>query len=328
MSNLNYVFAQLDPRPQGAEGNQAIVDAAQGGVMGIEVTTPALAQLCQLGNIDPQHGFHAETYNNSTGWMEITPSTFQESDAAISFAAAQNFQGMIPPKGATLVTIRPDLDSVGAMAILDLLIGEAELSEDTLNRVQMVAESDTFDNGPWQASELPSQENRWPNGRSNLAAMAACVADFKLSMSDRVAAMQQWLLTGDEPDGYRARVETERDAFVAALKSGEIEHQLEEDVATVISKHRAATTVGYSLAPVIVALNPVFGFGDAPKVKKFTVAQYAPGHVDLSAVFAELSELEDGWGGSSTIGGSPQGVSSGLEMSQVTEIVKKHLILS
>jgi len=93
------------------------------------------------------------------------------------------------------------------------------------------------------------------------------------------------------------------------------------------STHRAATSVGYSLAPVVVALNPSFKQGPSEPYKKFTVCQFAfaGGFADIKSVLAELNELEAGWGGSPTIGGSPQGVSSKLTIDEVVAVVEKHL---
>lgn len=61
---------------------------------------PTLAERC-MANLDPQH----------LGGDVAT--------AAIQAALAMWRE--LPPDGATLATIRPDLDSIGAMAVLELL---------------------------------------------------------------------------------------------------------------------------------------------------------------------------------------------------------------
>ncbi len=194
-------------------------------------------------------------------------------------------------------------------------------------RVRLIAEADKFAHGNWKNSDLPTQENRWPDVNSQkLAYISAEISDFKIPLSERVEAMKKWLSHGEENLGYINMVENERDTLIEALNDGTIEYSENNGIAVVKSSHRAAMMVGYSLAPVVVALNPEFGFGDAEKVKKFTVAQYRAGYVDLKSVFADLSELESGWGGSPTIGGSPQGVSSQLTIDQVVAVVERHLI--
>jgi hypothetical protein len=51
-------------------------------------------------------------------------------------------------------------------------------------------------------------------------------------------------------------------------------------------------------------------------------SEYVP--FNISGAFEELNALEAGWGGRPTIGGSPQGVGSNLELETVIEIAKKH----
>jgi hypothetical protein len=322
-----YNFDLLDPRPAGAEKNDEIF-AREGGVFGIEVTIPTLAERCGLGNLDPQH------------------SGQDASTAAIEAALTCE----LPPKGATLVTVRADLDAVGAMAVFGHRAyydevhgwGTSYLSDalDTraflrllalYDRVKMVAVCDKFAYGAWVPRPLPTEENPWDDptasveGNRALAAIEAAVADFKIPLKERVAWVRDWLCTGAEPDGYREKVEAERQDLIAALGDGRITAEAVNGIATVVSTHRAATSVGYSLAPVVVALNPEFCFGGGEPHQKFTVCQFDGTHVDLQKVLAELAELESGWGGSPTIGGSPQGASSNLTMDQVVEVVRRHL---
>ena len=65
--------------------------------LGIEVTDESFANRCGLGNIDPQHQVRGKS------------SAIEE---ALSFP--------LPKEGSKLVTMRPDKDSIGAMAVLTL----------------------------------------------------------------------------------------------------------------------------------------------------------------------------------------------------------------
>lgn len=340
----SYDFVVFDPRPQGAEKNDKIFAEAPVGVLGIEVTVPALASRCTLGNIDPQHGGG------------------NASHAAIETA----LEAELPPAGAVLATIRADLDAVGAMAILAMRAepcsvcggeGEVEAShagayaqpcahcqgsgaemlliQAMRDRIQLIAESDRFARGGWPgARPLPTVESSFDDSTastetdSRLAPIAAAVADFRVPLSERVETLKKWLMTGEEPAGYRERWIAERQAIAAAVADGTIKVSTVTggEIAVVQSSHRAATSVGYSLAPVVVALNPEFRLRGGEPHKKFTICQFAGGYVDLKAVLAELNELEAGWGGSPTIGGSPQGVSSALTIEQVVEVLSKHLL--
>jgi len=308
-----YSFEILDPRinhpneqikEQAHLANQTIFE--KGNVMGIEVTVPALAEKCDLGNIDPQH------------------SEGNENMAAIEVAETME----LPEGEVTFATVRADLDSVGSMALIALRQEGTEITDEIKERVTKIADTDKFNNGPWPGKqELPSKENPWGDDNKELGAIAASTADFKFSMQDRVNTMKQWIQTGEEPEGHRIQVEEERKEMVNALESGEIQVETVTDggIALVESKHRAGMQIGYSQAPVVVALNPEFGFGDSPKVKKYTIAQFENGFVDLNKVKEDLNEQEPGWGGSPTIIGSPQGESSKLSKEDVAEIVEKYL---
>ncbi|MBI2175527.1 MAG: hypothetical protein HYU35_02235 [Parcubacteria group bacterium] len=336
-----YRFAVLDPRPTATEANDKVF--ASGPVLGVEVTTPALAARCGLGNIDPQHTDGGDA-----------------SRAAIEVAR----ECELPPRDAVLATVRADLDSVGAMAIISLRRDLAErdraveneggealadgYTQDGRNvlrwlisrgefasRVALVATSDKFARGGWPGRRpLPTRESPWDEATATaessrpLAVIAAAVMDFKVPLADRVATMEQWLLHGDEPARYREAVEAERSDLITALETGQIKVQLAagERIAVVESTHRAATSVGYSRAPVVVALNPEFRFQGGESLRKFTICAFEAGKfADIKSALAELAVLEPGWGGSPTIGGSPQGVSSTLTTDKVVEVVARNL---
>lgn len=334
-----YNFALLDPRPipVAQAANEAIF--ATGPAFGIEVTVPALASRC-VTNLDPQHSGGDATR------------------AAIEDALMCE----LPPEEATLVTVRADLDAIGAMAIFSLR-GKGEWEpyfgggapalsncsscgwdhdpgtmclDAVVNRVAQVSAADKFARGGYSGSKpLPTRDNPWSEGNASaessrsLAAIAAAVMDFKVPLTDRVGTMEKWLLTGEEPQQYRDSVERERLDMITALESGAIKHETRSGgrIAVVESTHRAATMVGYSLAPVVVALNPNFKLGGGEPHRKFTVCAFeAQKFVNIKAALTELATLEAGWGGSPTIGGSPQGVSSTLTIDSVVGVVQKHLL--
>jgi hypothetical protein len=302
-------FATIDPRniPVAAEANDQLFANP---VYGIEVTVPALAKRCAF-NLDPQH----------TGG--------DANRAAIEDALTTE----LPAEGSTLATVRADLDAVGSMAVFNLRAKGVSL-EPAMERIAMVATSDKFARGGYTGPKpLPIRDNPWieetatAESSRQLAAIAAAVMDFKVPLADRVATMERWLLTGEEPEQYRVQVQKERLDMITALETGQIKYEMRSNgrIAVVESTHRAATSVGYSLAPVVVALNPSFKQGPGEPYKKFTICQFAGGFADIKSALNELATLEAGWGGSPTIGGSPQGVSSILTIDQVVEVVAKHL---
>ena len=311
-------FFLLDPRPASLAAEQAKILALreQGyTIVGVEVTVPALAGLCHV-NIDPQHG------------SEGDPSM-----SAIALIARHGIDLIPRSQKVAFATVRPDLDAFGGIALLWWELQapysvQQHSSNAMRSRIQAIHLSDTFARGEWQPRELGTGED------SFLAAIARCVSDFKVPMRSRIEAVQRWLETGEEPSGYRQAYEREQGEILAAIASGETSVEASGDygypaqgrVCVVQSRLRAATSVGYTQAPIVMAVNPAFSMGGAPPTRKFTICQYRAGYVDLPAVRDELASLEAGWGGSPTIIGSPQGLDCNLSLETVIEIVTKHLL--
>ncbi len=301
VEGIALVFAQFDPRPVGRETNESIVAAAGGGesLMGIEVTIPALAAQCGLGNVD-HHG---------EGDTADTPS-----------AVEQALTVDLPPAGATLATVRCDTDSVSAMAVIASRAKSMAVDE------AIVAAIGRFDRlGP--ADGRPADA---------VIAIGRQAANFRLPLSERVAWVQA-VLAGEGDEAEIASIVAGRDnEFDAAREASTVTLHEEGRIAMVVSTHRFATQIGYEAASVLVCFNPEMpvDFRDRSKgsYRKFTICRY-DSHVpvDLVAAMAELNELDptvsegSRWGGRGDIGGSPQGISSGLTPEQVVEVVTRHL---
>lgn len=308
----DYQYGLIDPRPipDAKAGNDKLFENPHG-VLGIEVTIPAYASKCTLGNIDPQH-----------------------TDGNIDLAAIELAQTCdVPPSDATMVTVRADLDALGSMALLKYRANGGEITPEMSARIEAIATTDKFARGGWPGkSELPNKENPWPTSggaseNRTLAPIAARIMDFKVPVADRVKSMEGYLIKGTEPTGYKEKVEAERAEMIEALEKGAIKIDVMAGgkVAYVESSHRSGTSLGYSQAPIVVAFNPIFKQGPGDAYKKYTVCQYDDTWVNLVAVKNELAQLEEGWGGSPTIIGSPQGKSSEIPRDKIIEIVAKHL---
>jgi len=328
------MYGILDPRktPEAQANNNTLLGEK---TLGIEVTIPELAVRCKLGNIDPQH-----SQNKQQAAIE----------AALEYP--------LPSNDVTLVTVRADLDSIGAMAALEIRkdyewayavdpiirkgdymvynVSPFSITEYAFKRLQEVAKADAFQNGNWQPYPLPTKENPWPAKNASagdikeLAAIAAAVADFKISVEDRVKWMINWLLFGKEPEGYREKVEKERMEMIEALENGQIkiqviEENMQHNVSVVESTHRAGTMLGYSQAPIVVAINPEFKFQGGEPHCKVTVCQFTNHYCDLKAVADRMNMSEPGWGGSLTIIGSPQGHSTEISVNVIITAIQENI---
>jgi hypothetical protein len=136
-----------------------------------------------------------------------------------------------------------------------------------------------------------------------------------------VIAFEAWLLTAD----IRACAREANGVFAASLaeawNSGEIriDHVPGDSLAVVRAATPGALMLGYRFAPVVLAIS-----GER-RPRKVTIAQFSVGHADLGAVAAALRALEPGWGGTTTILGSPQGIGSVLEEDEILRILRGHL---
>jgi hypothetical protein len=305
---MAYNFATLAPsaaakkNPKLAENNESVFQA--GGVYGVEVTDKALASRC-IFNLDPQH----DGSGSNLAAIEV----------------ALNVE--LPQDGCTLATIRADLDSFGSMAVFQLRAENHEFSREEIERISIIAIADKARSDVWEPQDLSIEGVKAACKSAPLAGIAAAVADFKVEVSNRVNFVKEFILNGTEPEGYRQKYEDAQLANARALESGEIEIKVRENVALVQSSHRAATSIGYAQAPVVIALNPSFkgNDGSLEPHAKFTVCQFSSGYCDIVAVGKELAEREAGWGGSTVLVGSPQGIASCLSLEEVYEVVKKHL---
>lgn len=294
--------------PARAENAMALNSALLGPrTLGIEVTEPDLAARCGLGNIDPQH---------TTGGADR---------AAIEECCVVS----LPPIGATLCTIRPDLDAVGGMAVLALRVTGEGLSPEALDRVRQVACADRFARGAWPGPRpLPEHvDDLDDEAMPAVAAIAGAVADRRVVFPNRVVTAARWLRTGEEPSGYRAAWRSERQLLLAMLgtRALRVTSACGGHIALVDATVPGAVSLGYRLAPVVVARNPAFTCSTGLPYLKYTVAQYDLSHVDMVQARRDLASLEPGWGGSATILGSPQGVSSRLPLGTVIDAVAKTL---
>ena len=305
-----YAYGLLDPQSGDAGDNRRLLGAA---TLGIEVPVPELAVGCGLGNIDPQHG----------GGAGIGASRVAAIEACLTATP--------PPAGSTLVTVRPDLDAFGAMALLAFRRAGGTLGPAMRARIERTARADRFDHGAWPGPRpLPATLEEFASVTNQdlaLVAVTGAMFDRELTVRERVGVAARWLETGAEPAGYQERWTAHARVLIDGLASGAVvvEDRVDGRIAVVTSRLPGSLRLGYARAPVVIAHDPGAPDGDPPSPRRLVVAQYAGGHVDLSGVRDVLAGQESGWGGSSTILGSPQGRACRLGMEEIVAAVERHL---
>lgn len=302
-----YTWKRLDPSAA------SIPSQISPCTLGIEVTDAPLAALCDLGNIDPQHGF--------------ARGPAIAGRAAIDVALGWR----LPVAGATLATIRPDADSIGAMAVLSLRAEGAVFAPPMLTRVELVARSDCFDYGDWASwaaahpppvigQALLALSPHPLAFRVLAAAIGQCTGSWgRDDLLAAVSMMGDWLLTGRLPARGESEVRTSDKAAAMAWADGQlpVASLCRGAVATVRSDYPGAMALGYRTAPIVVAERQLYG------KRKITIAQFERGHLDMAALARRLNTVEPGWGGSETILGSPQNASTSLEIGLIIGAIEE-----
>ena len=303
-TKVSYNVIQIDPRPASKDAMIELLKK-NSPVVGIEFTLPALAQYIE-SNIDGQH-------------------ISGDGKSAIELAVEVE----LPAKGTTLGVVRPDADALGAIAVLNLRreeeesgfdrisIGIGSVTDSISKRVRLIAEHDKFSQGPWEKGSSNLSEDQLV-----FRGLSAIALDHKLSLDDRISRVEKWLCTEDCP-GLGLSQEDVLEARAKAKKESTI--QVIDGISVIESRNIGATELGYQKSPII--RNDAFRFQGGESHVKYTICQWKEGYINLPAIVKGLNEIEacgGTWGGSKTIAGSPQGVSSSLLMDKLVSIVKSH----
>ena len=309
---MTYTAIAIDPRNVNAAVEELEQWRDQGAaIIGFEVTHYDVANVLHA-NYDPQH-------------------TGQDSSMSCIMKCWRHADNFTWNTHNVYVTSRVDLDSIGGMAIHSMSNDDIGALARDDSRITRVHEADIFSHGEWEEKELFGQTDGY--NAEDLAPIAKFVTNWKLPLEERVEGMREWLL--HFPCEWLAPYEdlaiSERQEIFEAFESGETTSNRfllasvdRTQYCTVVkSKLRAATSIGYTSSPVVVAVNPCFSFSGGQPHRKVTICQYNEGYVDLKAVFARLGE---GWGGSPTIGGSPQGIDCQTSIDEILAAITEELI--
>lgn len=283
-------------------------------ILGIEVTIPLYEEYCAL-SIDPQH---SPNQNKITSIEYIF--NFQDNilDVITEF------------KKIVLTTVKTDIDSIGTMAVITMLLNKKlKLDGDLILRLKAIAKSDRHGRKNWKNQKEDYFQFDDYNVYGLPSGLPYMTSDHKITIEQKVKNMTDYLLTGSfkQLNKYNNLVYNN---LRQSNKNTTSRIIIQKKLSFVESNHRGGVAYGYKFTPCVIAKNPNYVFGQEPsKVigKKITIAQYSDsGYIDLNKVKNELNELESGWGGSNVIIGSPQNRPTTLSDEKIIEVCKKHLL--
>ena len=158
-----------------------------GTTLGIEITDPDVAKLCRLGNLDGQHVVH-DDWMSGLAAIEIALCVDLNS-SLVGHAGPPWPNSNLPTfvcDATTLATTRPDVDSVGAMAVL--VLRSLDIAID-VEFVRNVAKADSFRADKWSPRPLPTEENPWPVGTTTVDSTQSLAA-FGMICSPRPSVLE------------------------------------------------------------------------------------------------------------------------------------------
>lgn len=260
---------------------------------GVEVTDPRL--LKGQPNLD-HHG---------PGATSETPSAAEQ---ALALPADK-----MPKPGSILATIRPDTDSITAMAVLANRLEGRPVAE------ALVREIGRLDRG-LPPSELYAdrtmrdkidairRKSRAPDPLHKKVFLVKDILDDSVNM-DYVRHLAE-----------RQRM-TARDVHERLDRELVPETVVPDKVVFVKSDNRMAMGHGYRYAPVVILEQENAHF------RRFSVGVHDGSPLDkyFPRAIKELQSIEPGWGGRSSIFGSPQDRDTALSAQQVIDVVKRYV---
>jgi len=284
-------------------------------ILGIEVTIPKYEEYCTL-SIDPQH---SPNQNKITSIEYIF--NFQENILDV----------MTKFNKIVLTTVKTDIDSIGTMAVITLLLnGKLVLDGDLILRLKAIAKSDRHGRKNWKNQKEDYFQFNDYNVYGLPSGLPYMTSDHKISIDQKVNNMIDYLLNGTfkHLNKYNNLVYSN---LKQSNKNTTSKIIVPKKLSFIESNHRGGVAYGYKFTPCVIAKNPNYIFGQEPSKiigKKITIAQYSDqDFIDLNAIVAELNLIEPGWGGSNVIIGSPLNNPTQISDEQIIEICKKHLLM-
>jgi len=283
-------------------------------IVGIEVTIPTYEEYCTV-SIDPQH---SPNQNKITSIEYIF--NFQDSIMEV----ISKFEKIV------LTTVKTDVDSIGTMAIITLLLtNKLKLDGDLILRLKAIAKSDRHGRKNWKNQKEDYFNFNDYNTYGLPSGLPYMISDHKITIDLKVKNMIEYLITGNfsQLNKYNNLVYNN---LKQSNKNTTSRIIIPKKLSFIESNHRGGVAFGYKFTPCVIAKNPNFIFGQEPSKiigKKITIAQYSDSDfIDLIKVKDELNLIEKDWGGSNVIIGSPLNRPTEISDELIIEICKKHLL--
>ena len=275
-------------------------------IIGLEMTVSSLAELCDR-NIDPQH---TEGRANQSCAKEVA----EKAPELLGWFKGKDLDKVV------FVTNRVDVDAIAAYVLADRYLRGEKVSFN--ENVAAIDAHDTHLGAKWDGPK-PIEQAFDPESKTG--ALASSIKVFMVTPKN-IEDVRTFIDTGNVDETIMDSCRKSQQGIIDKVKSGDIKTEVIGGVAYVETTLPCATNVGYSFAPVVVATNPAMRNPDGTTYRKVSICQHEAGYADLGAVKAELAARENGWGGSPTFIGSPQGQDCATDISDIKKLVYANLM--
>lgn len=294
IEKLNFNYVLINPRAEIPSYD-----------LGIEITDPKIAQ--NKENIDPQHGQNPD----------INTSAIEE---------ALKFDLNSLKENAVLATIRPDADSVGAMAVIELRKNDITIDESLVSAIGKV-DSYGFKKAIEDYPEIA------PRKKEITAASQYSLG--KNSIEEKVKFMKRLLANKSNWEEIEKINKDWETKLEEAGKKLTVEELVKDQAVIVKGDHPLAFNLGYEKAGIVTAYNSNFKrpwIENDKESEKWTIARYSEAEkIDIKSLKEQLNALEkqfDGsgsWGGPANLVASPQGETSKIPYDVIIETIKNNI---
>lgn len=271
--------------------------------IGVEITTKGF------------NGFNID--HHGSGYTSDSPSAIEQA-MTIDLAAL--------PEGK-IATVRPDPDSVGAIAVI-LLRGEGKLPDEKI--IKAIGLADRKGPGVFKnegAKLLGLSEEEFEKYKKIVAAARYKIVSQRTPLNKSVEFMKALLMGEISEEEIKSLYEQDQEELEKARNTLKIELICDGKVVVVQGESLRAFDIGYEHAQVVIAYNPEFKWPNGIITPKFTIARYDSNvdYFDINGLRQELQGRNPGWGGTENLIGSPQEQDPQISLEEIKEIVEKYI---
>lgn len=284
----------------------------------------------QVRLIDPRN----PNYEEISLGIEITTSGFEglnldhhgkgstvETPSAIEQALAMKVEEI--PSGK-IATIKPDPDSLGAMAVIMLKKEGKEIDDKLVKTIGLLDRMGpaVFKDKGKDLLNVSEGEFEELSKKCRALYYWINVKNRNLPLEEKVLFMKKILTNQVSESEIEELYQENKKELERIKKESKVEILKEGEIVFIESKHLRSMEIGYEFGKVVIAYNPEFRWPDGKITPKYTIARY-DNHVDfdLRKLLERLQEINSKWGGGENIIGSPQGEDPQLTPEQIKNFV-------